>query len=608
MPTGIGSHGHLVNIQEDGLETIMSDTSPLGRRDSFEACNGVVTDNTSNESSSDESNITPGHLNNGYGNYNGINSGLNITGQRNTKNTSSSAEAAAVPPISTTTPSNSVRAKEKPSSGSSKVASNSQVLHEGSSKEGKRTACEYMVTLVLLNDTFVKKQLHVPYYPETMKLGRPIGAKIKPDVNNGYFDSRVLSRNHADLYIDPTTGDLMLKDLNSSNGTFVNDVKLGAEPVALQIGDTVHLGFNIQAESNHKQISVRVENINIITNYMGNNMMWNDKRSKHVEYVRNIYNQLCTMEKEETPEEVVESFSSSKRMVTFDNALFGDINPKFEDNLLGLFNKNGAGFFNNSQIINNTALEGVLNILTLSLSEVRQQNNTLKSLESYIRKYLTQTDILVQRHIDDITNRKFHEMDISFNKERQHHRSMKLEYKHYKEEAEGKIDILKNENIELSNEVGELKDTILMLQQMMSSSSKSSSEKEKTKEGETVTEINSESNFNIPRDTLTAATDPVECLDTLAAQLSEVIEKPKDVDDDDIEVHQLEHLLNSSEALEDRDDCIAKEVEQTRSLTSTPPQSASSSSSITGTTSRTHAAVLGISAVLISVLIHRLSQ
>ena len=54
-----------------------------------------------------------------------------------------------------------------------------------------------------LNDTFIKKHLPVATYPETTKLGRPTGTKFKPDVTNGYFDSRVLSRNHAQFILIP---------------------------------------------------------------------------------------------------------------------------------------------------------------------------------------------------------------------------------------------------------------------------------------------------------------------------------------------------------------------------------------------------------------------
>lgn len=615
LPTGIGSHPHMIHIDENGAESSASENGPLGRRDSLEAIKSVSSSNSGTDDDiSDSGSLSVGSAgddNNkqGFsasgGHMNGINTGLNITSHRASKpsNSGSDTSSSQTPASSALVPPS--KSKSKSSSGSSKgYLANSQLAKDSSAKEGKRSACEYMVTLILLNDTFVKKQLHVPYFPETMKLGRPIGAKIKPDVNNGYFDSRVLSRNHADLYIDSATGDLMLKDLNSSNGTFVNDVKLGAEPVVLHIGDTVHLGFNIQAESNHKQISVRVENINIITNYMGNNMMWNDRRSKHVEYVKNIYNQLCTMEREDDVYEMSAMELSSKKNVTFDNALFGDINPKFEDNLLGLFNKNGAGFFNNSQIINNTAMESVLNILTLSLSEVRQQNNTLKSLEDYIRRYLTQADALAQRHINDITKRKFNEMDTSFHKERQHHRSVKLDYKHYKEESEHKIGLLENENFELANEIGELKDTVLMLQQMIASSSSKNEEKNIDVPVQNETGTGTESRNK----EASIESDPVESLDNLAAQLSEVIEKPKDVDDDDdIEVHQLEKLLNSSETLEDRDDSLNKETDMVRAQ-SPVPRSATPPPPATGTTSRSHAAVLGISAVLISVLIHRLSH
>src|SRR5699024_5485155 len=92
------------------------------------------------------------------------------------------------------------------------------------------------------------------------------GTRHKPDVTNGYFDLRVLSRNHAQIYIDGASGKLMLQDLGSSNGTYLNDFRLGADPVEIKIGDLVCLGFNVQLELTHKQISLRVDNILMVRN------------------------------------------------------------------------------------------------------------------------------------------------------------------------------------------------------------------------------------------------------------------------------------------------------------------------------------------------------
>ena len=108
--------------------------------------------------------------------------------------------------------------------------SDSQSHHLVVVEAPKRNPAVYFVTLSSLNDTFVKKHLLVPYYPETRKLGRPAGAKIKPDSTNGYFDLRVLSRSHAAMYMD-ATGKLMLKDLGLSNGPYVYDERFGSEPV-----------------------------------------------------------------------------------------------------------------------------------------------------------------------------------------------------------------------------------------------------------------------------------------------------------------------------------------------------------------------------------------
>jgi hypothetical protein len=53
-----------------------------------------------------------------------------------------------------------------------------------------------------------------------------IGRKVKqgPVASNGVFDSKVLSRAHAEIYYD--SGAVLVMDVKSSNGTFVNGSRL----------------------------------------------------------------------------------------------------------------------------------------------------------------------------------------------------------------------------------------------------------------------------------------------------------------------------------------------------------------------------------------------
>ncbi|MCJ1308292.1 hypothetical protein MMC25_001945 [Agyrium rufum] len=124
-----------------------------------------------------------------------------------------------------------------------------------------------MLTLVPINGTFEKKQLLVPQHPESLKIGRQTNAKTLPSPSNGYFDSKVLSRQHAEIWSDPT-GKIWIKDVKSSNGTFVNGQRLSLEnrdsgPHQIRENATLELGIDIVSEDQksivHHKVSAKVE-------------------------------------------------------------------------------------------------------------------------------------------------------------------------------------------------------------------------------------------------------------------------------------------------------------------------------------------------------------
>lgn len=83
-----------------------------------------------------------------------------------------------------------------------------------------------------LNDTFVPKQiLLVP--GERIKIGRQTNAKTVPSPTNGYFDSKVLSRVHAEVWLEGKL--VLIKDVKSSNGTFINGDRMSAEGLESEI-------------------------------------------------------------------------------------------------------------------------------------------------------------------------------------------------------------------------------------------------------------------------------------------------------------------------------------------------------------------------------------
>ncbi|CAH2354796.1 hypothetical protein CLIB1423_19S00496 [[Candida] railenensis] len=354
----------------------------------------------------------------------------------------------------------------------------------------KRMQMQYIVTLIPLNETFIKKNLLIPYYPETLKLGRPAGSKIKPEINNGYFDSRVLSRNHAAMFIDPENGKLMIKDLGSSNGTFVNESKIGSDPIELKIGDIIYLGFNIEVDTSHKKISAKIENINMMPNYLrrasgssiagngsnnGSNINANNTDSnssklssnkrklnasngltgtdlKHYNFIQSIFDSQSQSQSQQKHEQEQQG-SLPNTPMSFENALFGDINPNLEDAMLGLNPKGGCGIFNNSQITNAANLEQTITILTNNLSKVRQQNSTLKSLEEFVKKYQSRLNEINQDYLDRSYKSKLQEYENKLEDVSNSQQKTKQEFDKYKIKKEQKVYQLEQQILKMKGEI-----------------------------------------------------------------------------------------------------------------------------------------------------------
>ena len=142
-------------------------------------------------------------------------------------------------------------------------------VQNGSRADQHSSATEPAAILALLpmTGTFQRKQIHIPFSPVTLKIGRQTNAKTVPTANNGYFDSKVLSRQHAEVWAD-RSGKIWIRDVKSSNGTFVNGVRLSpenreSEPHELRELDTLELGIDIVSEDQksivHHKVSAKVE-------------------------------------------------------------------------------------------------------------------------------------------------------------------------------------------------------------------------------------------------------------------------------------------------------------------------------------------------------------
>ncbi|PWY73887.1 cytoplasm to vacuole targeting Vps64 [Aspergillus sclerotioniger CBS 115572] len=147
-------------------------------------------------------------------------------------------------------------------------ASQQNGVRAGSAPAGDPPA---ILTLLPINGTFDKKQINVPFYPDILRIGRQTNAKTVPTPVNGYFDSKVLSRQHAEIWADKS-GKIWIRDVKSSNGTFVNGQRLSPEnresdPHELRENDTLELGIDIVSEDQktivHHKVSAKVEHAGI---------------------------------------------------------------------------------------------------------------------------------------------------------------------------------------------------------------------------------------------------------------------------------------------------------------------------------------------------------
>lgn len=106
--------------------------------------------------------------------------------------------------------------------------------------------------LLPLNGTFERKTIQVPFYPQALRVGRQTSNETVPTPINGFFDNKVLSRQHAEIWAD-RQGKVWICDVKSSNGTFVNGSRLSpenrqSEPHELQSGDHLELGADIVSD------------------------------------------------------------------------------------------------------------------------------------------------------------------------------------------------------------------------------------------------------------------------------------------------------------------------------------------------------------------------
>lgn len=145
-----------------------------------------------------------------------------------------------------------------------------QQMRAGGAEGG---AGQPVLYLLSLNGTFERKTIVVPFAPESLRIGRQTNQKTVPTPANGFFDSKVLSRQHAEVYAE-RNGKIFIRDVKSSNGTFVNGTRLSqenreSEPHELQTSDHLELGIDIVSEDQktvvHHKVAAKVEHAGFLS-------------------------------------------------------------------------------------------------------------------------------------------------------------------------------------------------------------------------------------------------------------------------------------------------------------------------------------------------------
>ncbi|KAH7097725.1 hypothetical protein BKA62DRAFT_715339 [Auriculariales sp. MPI-PUGE-AT-0066] len=114
-----------------------------------------------------------------------------------------------------------------------------------------------------LTDTFQAKHILLR---DRVKIGRQSDSESTATPRNGYFDSEVISKQHAEVWAED--GKIWIKDLGKSiTGTYINGRRLAlagviSEAFELHTSDILELGNHTNNEDNcdlrHRQVAARV--------------------------------------------------------------------------------------------------------------------------------------------------------------------------------------------------------------------------------------------------------------------------------------------------------------------------------------------------------------
>lgn len=238
------------------------------------------------------------------------------------------------------------------------------------------------------------KVLNIPILPDTLKIGRQNTPKTSNKITDGFFDSRVLSRNHAELFIKDNQ--LFIRDLKSSNGTFINDAKL--EPYKdykLSINDKIDLGTTLESQMAHKKITCIIKDFDYISLKNFENLVEeinnkDDLITKKMELFNNTFDALLFGE-------IVDDI-----VLGVDGSSTSDLN--LNDDLLDLIMTDKKINENTSNGTTNIKLNGTSNSNSKAKAKAKNNNDTIKFVQGLDLKPSQNPQDVVKKLITAVNN------------------------------------------------------------------------------------------------------------------------------------------------------------------------------------------------------------
>jgi pSer/pThr/pTyr-binding forkhead associated (FHA) protein len=255
--------------------------------------------------------------------------------------------------------------------------------------------------LTPLNDTFERKSLIIPFPPETLLLGRQVTSRNVPAPDNGFFDSRVLSRTHAEVFADYETGKVYIRDLKSSNGTFVNSLRIGSEksesePYEIHKDDTIEFGIDIAKEDGsgfaHKKVSAKVDQISYLPLQSGLKHQ-NPQRTQTDQPSGRLVNSNNTSGSGNhntlTGGLEVRRPGNTTDSDALDVALFGDLDSSLDELSMTHARHTLSGQFMNTSTASAAALEKIVKTLVTEIHSTRVELAKISSITKLLKQIKT---------------------------------------------------------------------------------------------------------------------------------------------------------------------------------------------------------------------------